>query len=297
MSDVFKNIDYGNQAQDALARLQSTQAKVAAERAKRNQKGTIEENVGLLKASLGFQKLTEGALKGAKPYLKQQTNKALNSVKDSAQKFADRITNKTQKAVDKATKTRDDLQKEHDANEGVRAEDEANAQTKVEQAAADSLKDGATDEEAFQATKGAVSEQIETNAANDGVRAQEATEMSSANDAIDTAKAGGQVGDSVASKAAGEATETVAKDAAKAAGKTAAKDASEEVGGEVATEITGTEALGAALDSTGIGAPVGILLGLLGIGLGARQEAEKHQPKMPPQPLNESGATFQAGIN
>ena len=69
-------------------------------------------------------------------------------------------------------------------------------------------------------------------------------------------------------------------------------------GAEVATEITGMEAAGAALDSTGIGAPVGILLGALGIGLGARQEAEKRQPKMNPvQITDESGSSFQAGIS
>ena len=138
-----------------------------------------------------------------------------------------------------------------------------------------------------------MSKQVAELAANNAARATESGAMSDANAAVGTAQAEAGVSDRAAAQLVAKAAE---KATAKAAEKVAAKAAGEATGEEVG-EITGTEAIGAALDSTGIGAPLGILIGALGIGLGARQESAKHQPKMPPQPINEGGATFQAGIN
>jgi hypothetical protein len=278
MSDVFKNIDYGGQAQNLLQRVQSQETKIAAEKAKRTQKGTIEENVGLLKASLGGQKLTEGLLKGAKPYLKQQTRKALNSVKDNVQKFSDRLTGTNRELVD-ATKARDDLQTTNETNEGVRMAKEADAQNKVDNASEDGL-------------DAAKAEQTTLQTANDADRAAEAGAMSDANAAVSAAEDTSTVASSIASKVAAKTAEKVTSSIGKKVGEDAVVE-----GVEVGAEITGTEAIGAALDATGIGAPLGILIGALGIGLGARQESDKRQPKMAPQPLNQSGSTFQAGIS
>ena len=278
MSDVFKNIDYGGQAQNLLQRVQSQETKIAAEKAKRTQKGTIEENVGLLKASLGGQKLTEGLLKGAKPYLKQQTRKALNSVKDNVQKFSDRLTGTNRDLVD-ATKARDDLQTTNETNEGVRMAKEADAQNNVDNATEDGL-------------DAAKAEQTTLQTANDADRAAEAGAMGDANAAVSAAEDTSTVASSIASKVAAKTAEKVTSSIGKKVGEDAVVE-----GVEVGAEITGTEAIGAALDATGIGAPLGILIGALGIGLGARQESDKRQPKMAPQPLNQSGATFQAGIS
>ena len=278
MSDVFKNIDYGNQASNLLQNIQSQETKVAAERAKRNQKGTIEENVGLLKASMGGQKLTQGLIKGAKPYLKQQARKAINSVKDNAQKFIDRATGTNRDLVD-ATKARDTLQTTNEANEGVRLAKEADAQSKVDNASEDTV-------------DAAKAEQTTLQTANDADRAAEAGALADANTAVDSAQDTTSVISGVVNKVATKVVEKTAGTAAKAVGEDAAVE-----GGEAVAEISGIEAVGAALDSTEIGAPIGIILGAIGIGLGARQESEKRQPKMPPQPLNQSGATFQAGIS
>ena len=278
MSDVFKNIDYGGQAQNLLQRVQSQETKIAAEKAKRTQKGTIEENVGLLKASLGGQKLTEGLLKGAKPYLKQQTRKALNSVKDNVQKFSDRLTGTNRDLVD-ATKARDTLQTTNETNEGVRMAKEADAQNNVDNASEDGL-------------DAAKAEQTTLQTANDADRAAEAGAMGDANAAVSAAEDTSTVASSIASKVAAKTAEKVTSSIGKKVGEDAVVE-----GVEVGAEITGSEAIGAALDATGIGAPLGILIGALGIGLGARQESDKRQPKMAPQPLNQSGATFQAGIS
>ena len=278
MSDVFKNIDYGGQAQNLLQRVQSQETKIAAEKAKRTQKGTIEENVGLLKASLGGQKLTEGLLKGAKPYLKQQTRKALNSVKDNVQKFSDRLTGTNRELVD-ATKARDTLQTTNETNEGVRMAKEADAQNNVDNASEDGL-------------DAAKAEQTTLQTANDADRAAEAGAMGDANAAVSAAEDTSTVASSIASKVAAKTAEKVTSSIGKKVGEDAVVE-----GVEVGAEITGSEAIGAALDATGIGAPLGILIGALGIGLGARQESDKRQPKMAPQPLNQSGATFQAGIS
>ena len=278
MSDVFKNIDYGNQASNLLQNIQSQETKVAAERAKRNQKGTIEENVGLLKASMGGQKLTQGLIKGAKPYLKQQARKAINSVKDNAQKFIDRATGTNRDLVD-ATKARDTLQTTNETNEGLRAAKEADAQNKVDNASEDTV-------------DAAKAEQTTLQTANDAERAAEAGALADANTAVDAAQDTSSVISSVVNKVATKVVTKAAGTAAKAVGEDAAVE-----GGEAVAEISGLEAVGAALDSTEIGAPIGIILGAIGIGLGARQESEKRQPKMPPQSLNQSGSTFQAGIS
>ena len=282
MSDVFKDIDYGNQAQRLLSRVSSAETKVAALKAKKDARGNIEKNVGLLKASLGGQKLTEGLLKGAKPYLTQQKNKAISSIKDGVQKISDRLTG-TNRELANATKARDSIQQTNENNEQERIAQETDAQNKVDNAGEDGV-------------DAAKAEQTTLQTANDADRATEASALSDANSAVDAAQEGSTVADSVVSKVAGNAVKTAAKDAGKAVAKEAGEDAAVE-GGAVAAEITGSEAIGAALDATGLGAPLGILIGALGIGIGARQESEKRAPKMAPIPLNQSGATFQAGIS
>ena len=57
MSDVFKNIDYGNQAQSLLTKVQSAETKVAAQKAKKDARGNIEKNVGLLKTKKSHKKI------------------------------------------------------------------------------------------------------------------------------------------------------------------------------------------------------------------------------------------------
>ena len=292
MSDVFKNIDYGNQAQGLVDRNRVVSTKIAAEVAKRDARGNIEKNVGLLKASLGGKQLTEGLIKGLKPYAKQEGRRALNSAKDGVEKFAARWSARSNNLVEQ-TASRDALQATHQAAETERLAAESQSQAEVDGAAEAATASGASTAEAEAATAGAVSKQVAELAANNAARATESGAMSDANAAVGTAQAEAGVSDRAAAQLVAKAAE---KATAKAAEKVAAKAAGEATGEEVG-EITGTEAIGAALDSTGIGAPLGILIGALGIGLGARQESAKHQPKMPPQPINEGGATFQAGIN
>ena len=67
------------------------------------------------------------------------------------------------------------------------------------------------------------------------------------------------------------------------------------VAGEVGegVGITVMEGVGAALDDTGILAPIGLALGALGIGLG---KSMRHDPKIPTNPVNEENYSFQAGF-
>ena len=52
MSDAFKNLDYGNQAQNLIQQVNSRDTKLAALDKSRTTRGTIEENVGMLKELL-----------------------------------------------------------------------------------------------------------------------------------------------------------------------------------------------------------------------------------------------------
>ena len=75
MSDAFKNIDYGAQAQNLIQSGQARDFKLAALDKSRQTRGTIEENVGMLKGALSGKELIQGIAKGVKPYLKQQIAK------------------------------------------------------------------------------------------------------------------------------------------------------------------------------------------------------------------------------
>ena len=292
MSDVFKNIDYGNQAQSLLTKVQSAETKVAAQKAKKDARGNIEKNVGLLKTSLGGQKVFAGVLKGAKPYLKQQGQKALNSLKNKTEDIAERVAPKSQELQD-AEKARDELKETQESNEEDRLASEADANENVENAAASALKDG---NDAFEATSDAVKGQVETMATNDAARAGEASDLSDANEAVAAAQQNSAVASSVSSKVATNATKTAAEDAGKTLAKEGGEDAAVE-GGEIAAEVTGTEALGAVFDAIPGGQVIGILIGALGIGLGARAESEKRAPQMKPMQLNQGGSSFQAGVS
>lgn len=280
MSDAFRDLDnYGNQAANLATESQTQTATIARDDRLRQVKGQIEENVGLLKAALGGKELTAGLVKGFKPYVKQQVGKAFNSSKAYVKQAVDavKISRQVETDTQAATETRDALQLTHTANETARVQQEAAAQANVERAAADTLAKGGTDEEAAAAAAVQVRGSTLIQTANDAERAQEATDMGAANENIAFQAAGGEA--------------KVARVLAEKAAAKASEDAAVEEGGE----ITASEGVAAAFDATGIGAPVGILLGALGIALGTR--AEKHKPNVPPLPINESGATSQVGIN
>ena len=126
---------------------------------------------------------------------------------------------------------------------------------------------------------GATATQAENLAVNTTVRASEKALESQT-------LAGSETGTAQIAEKAGE------KVAVKAGEKAVGEGVGEEVG-----EISGGEAIGAALDATGIGAPLGILIGAITAGLGIHKESEKRIQKMPPMPVNESGSSFQTGIN
>lgn len=95
---------------------------------------------------------------------------------------------------------------------------------------------------------------------------------------------------------AGQAAEKQA--AEKAAGGAAEKTAAT-AGGEDTAVVTGEEAVGGFLDDTGILAPLGVLLGAIGLGTAA-EEAKKRKPQMnPAMSLGDQvgGTSYQAGIN
>ena len=104
------------------------------------------------------------------------------------------------------------------------------------------------------------------------------------------------------SAAAGEAA-TAALAAEKAAAELAAKKLAEKLAlktaGKDLAEVGGDEEVGSLLDSTGILAPLGVLVGLAGLGIAAR-DAKK---LMPQQKQSENlgdqigGTSYQAGIN
>ena len=280
MSDAFRDLDnYGNQAANLATESQTQTATIARDDRLRQVKGQIEENVGLLKAALGGKELTAGLVKGFKPYVKQQVGKAFNSSKAYVKQAVDavKISRQVETDTQAATETRDALQLTHTANETARVQQEAAAQANVERAAADTLAKGGTDEEAAAAAAVQVRGSTLIQTANDAERAQEAADMGAANENVAFQAAGGEA--------------KVARVLAEKAAAKASEDAAVEEGGE----ITASEGVAAAFDATGIGAPVGILLGALGIALGTR--AEKHKPNVPPLPINESGATSQVGIN
>lgn len=107
---------------------------------------------------------------------------------------------------------------------------------------------------------------------------------SAADEASDAAKA--------AEKLAGEQSDKAL--AEKLAAKTTEKAATEDT-----AEITSEEAIGGLLDDTGILAPIGLILGAVGIGTAA-EDAKKNLPKMNPlASLGDQvgGTAFQSGIN
>lgn len=107
---------------------------------------------------------------------------------------------------------------------------------------------------------------------------------SAADEASDAAKAAEKLAGEQADKALAE------KLAAKTTEKAAAEDTA---------EITSEEAIGGLLDDTGVLAPIGLILGAVGLGTAA-EDAKKKLPKMNPlASLGDQvgGSAFQSGIN
>ena len=133
------------------------------------------------------------------------------------------------------------------------------------------------------------------------------TQQAALNDSISRLGNAGRVatpGNSAADEAsaAAKAAETQAAQAAekqaaeKAAGGAAEKTAA--TAGEDAA-VTGEEAVGGFFDDTGILAPLGVLIGAIGLGTAA-EEAKKRMPKLnPAMALGDQvgGTSYQAGIN
>jgi hypothetical protein len=262
MSDAFKNLDYGNQAQNLIQETQDRSTKLAALDKTRTTRGTIEENVGFLKSALSGKELLEGTYKGLKPYVKQQLAKS-----------ADKEANDS---LQEATDARDALQAQHSANATARTAEEASDTQDIQDATSVAKAGGATDATVSSdaGVQSAVASSFSKAVVRQGAEQAESGAMNDANAAV--AKAGQAVAKRVAVKAG--------------------EDAGEETG-EAVGEISGGEALGAVLDATGIGAPIGLLIGALGIGLGIRTGSAKRAPKLAPQSLNQSGRAYQVGIN
>jgi len=128
------------------------------------------------------------------------------------------------------------------------------------------------------------------------------TQQTAINDGISRLGNAGRVatpGNSAADEAA-----AAAKAAEAQAGKAAEKQVAEKAAGKVATEdttaeVTGEEAVGSFFDDTGILAPLGVLIGAIGLGTAA-EEAKKRKPKMNAAMTmgdQVGGTSYQAGIN
>ncbi|MGI9554755.1 MAG: hypothetical protein ACR2M6_02170 [Vampirovibrionia bacterium] len=126
------------------------------------------------------------------------------------------------------------------------------------------------------------------------------TQQAAINDGISKLGNSGNVA-TPGSASANEAS-AAAKAAEAQAGKAAEKQAAEKAagtGGEDTAEVTGEEAVGGFLDDTGILAPLGLLIGAIGLGTAA-EEAKKKMPKMnPAMSLGDQvgGVSYQSGIN
>ncbi len=131
------------------------------------------------------------------------------------------------------------------------------------------------------------------------------TQQAAINDSISRLGNAGRVatpGNSAADEAAAaaKAAETQAAQAAeKQAAEKAAAGAAEKTAAETGGEVTGEEAVGGFLDDTGILAPLGLLIGAIGLGTAA-EEAKKKMPKFTPAMAmgdQVGGTSYQAGIN
>ena len=102
--------------------------------------------------------------------------------------------------------------------------------------------------------------------------------------------------------AAGEAA-SAALAAEKAAAELAAKKAAEKLAlkaaGRVGGEVGGDEEVGGLLDSTGILAPIGVLVGLAGLAIAARDAKKLMPQEKASQQLGDQigGTSYQSGIN
>ena len=117
-----------------------------------------------------------------------------------------------------------------------------------------------------------------------------------------------RLGNSSEPAQAGSADAQATADAAKVAEKAAAEEAEKkaavkatektvETGTEDTAEITSEEAIGAALDESGIFAPLGLLIGAVGLGT-AVVEGNKKAPKLNPiQAVARASSAYQSGIN
>ena len=131
------------------------------------------------------------------------------------------------------------------------------------------------------------------------------TQQAAINDGIS------RLGNAYRTATPGNSAADEASDAAKAAEKLAGEKADKELAEKLAekttekvatedtAEVTAEEAVGGLLDDTGILAPIGIILGAVGIGT-AVEDAKKNLPKMNPlSALGDQvgGTAFQSGIN
>ena len=331
MSQTFQNVQVGKLADAAFAQTQADMAKYTQEYQHVEKGKTLETQLGTLKLTMGGKKLAEAFGNRLKPVLKQKlgkgweqfknkwNEKSNNNLRNSLREKAD--TNEAARArqmaraennVDETEATADEAEKaaafakiDHDAlpeqhalNEEARQVDEEEAQDNIDNAGQEALDAGKTAEEAEEATSAAVRNAVQVQATNDAARAAEPAEMEASE-----ANLSGLTDDAEAAASA-HVDALAAKETLEGTHAAAATAESEEISAvpevvtaaEVGTDVgTGVmEAVGQALDDTGILAPLGLLLGAGGIALG---ESKKHDPSLPTNMAqNEHNYSFQTGV-
>ena len=225
---------------------------------------------------------------------------------DDTVKETEATSNEAEEALANAKIDNDALPEEHALNEEGRQLDEDDAQDAVDDATGDAIEAGKSGADLDAATQESVQNQISLQASNDAARSAEtqAVQDSESNVAglqadADTASAAKEA--ATAAKGTLEGVQKVAEtsetaeiaavpeveSAAEIAG-TVATDAAENVG------IAVDEDVGVELDETGVLAPIGLVLGALGIALGSR---EKGDPKLPQNMAqNQENYSFQVGV-
>ena len=225
---------------------------------------------------------------------------------DDTVKETEATSNEAEEALANAKIDNDALPEEHALNEEGRQLDEDDAQDAVDDATGDAIEAGKSGADLDAATQESVQNQISLQASNDAARAAETQTVqdSEANVAglqadADTASAAKEAATEAKGTLEGvqkvaETSETAeiaavpeVESAAEIAG-TVATDAAENVG------IAVDEDVGVELDETGVLAPIGLVLGALGIALGSR---EKGDPKLPQNMAqNQENYSFQVGV-
>jgi len=319
MSDAFAGFDFGNQAQNAIAHAQQRGEEYAVKARKIATEGTIEKSLGSAKLLITGKKISEETLKAAKPYVKQQLKKGLESAKDEAKSFAEKWGGKSEDELAKASEgvltkfqnpTFDptgnvfgELQEGDIAAVPETSLPEDGSMIVTSRAAVGGGKPVKTipEEEEGELETDPVKEDVTEDTTEDvteDLGDEAGTLASTAASEGSTAVAGAK-----ASIAAAKAAIQTTKDSVAAAKATAEKLAAgtgeKEVGAEVGTEvgeITLGETAGAVLDAIPGLNWLGLIVGAATTAAGV--EEMKHKPKMPPVPLaNFSGSSFQVGVN